>query len=239
MNKVFNNCCKGSANRAKYQKKIRFSSCFLYLFCIFEGKVTAYRNILHGGSEEGSVSKDVKDILAGRNEDGFTLADMDAVDVGLTPETHHNDEGIALEINLLRHLNDYTVDNKIRTVDKLTCWFRRVIGRAILRPYLIVNSFLGLFDVQFSRIAVGILAPEVVDTIGNIAGLLNFGQEYILLPIRRPLYLSISSVSVSPSSTSSTSPRLTATLSWSGTPLISQLSPMFGCAVQMPLNGAI
>jgi hypothetical protein len=41
--------------------------------------------VLHGGSEEGGVAEDVKHILACRDEDGFTLADVDAVDVGLPP----------------------------------------------------------------------------------------------------------------------------------------------------------
>ena len=45
------------------------------------------------------------------------MADMDAIDVGLTPEAHHNDEGVAVEIDLLRHLNHYTVYNKVRAVD--------------------------------------------------------------------------------------------------------------------------
>ena len=73
----------------------------------------------HGGREKCGISKNVKDILAGRNEDGFTLADMDAIDVGLTPEAHHNDEGVAVEIDLLRHLDDYTMYHEVGTVNKL------------------------------------------------------------------------------------------------------------------------
>ena len=40
---------------------------------------------LHGGRQEGGIAEDVEDILAGRNEDGFALANMNAVDVGLAP----------------------------------------------------------------------------------------------------------------------------------------------------------
>ena len=72
---------------------------------------------------------------------------MDTIDVGLTPETHYNDEGVAMEVDLLGYLNDNTVYNKIRAVDKLACRFRRVIRGTVLRPYLIVNSILGLFNV--------------------------------------------------------------------------------------------
>ena len=103
--------------------------------------------ILHGGSQEGGVSKNVKDVLAGRNENGFPLANMDTVDVGLPPKAHHNDEGVAVEVDLLGHLDDHTVHDKIRAVNQLACRFRRVIRCAVLRPYLIVNCILSLFDV--------------------------------------------------------------------------------------------
>ena len=82
-------------------------------------KMQFRKYLSHGGSEEGGISKNVKDILAGRNKDGLALADMDAVDVGLTPETHHNDEGVTMEIDLLRHLDDYTMYHEVRTVDEL------------------------------------------------------------------------------------------------------------------------
>ena len=42
--------------------------------------------------QERGVAEDVKDVLAGRDEDGLALTDADAVDVGFAPETHHDDE---------------------------------------------------------------------------------------------------------------------------------------------------
>lgn len=47
------------------------------------------------------------------------MADADAVDIGFAPQTHDDDEGVALEVNLCRYLYHYTMDDKVRTVDKL------------------------------------------------------------------------------------------------------------------------
>ena len=131
----------------------------------------------HGCREEGGVTKYVKDIFAGWHQDGLSLSDVDTVDVGLTPQAHDDDEGVAAEIDLLCHLNHHAVNNEIRTVDKLACRFCRVIRRAVFRPYLVVDSILRLLDVQFTWIAVGIFPPEIIDAVGNIARLLNFCQE--------------------------------------------------------------
>ena len=53
---------------------------------------------LHRGSEEGGVAKDIEDILTGRHEDGFTLMNLYAIDIGFSPKTDHDDERIAVEI---------------------------------------------------------------------------------------------------------------------------------------------
>ena len=41
----------------------------------------------------------------------------------------------------------------------------------------VVDSVLGLLGVEFARIAVGVAAVEVVNAVGDIAGLLNFSQK--------------------------------------------------------------
>ena len=73
----------------------------------------------HGSRKKCCVAEDVEHVLAGGNQDGLALADIDAIDVGLTPQTHHDDEGVAVEVNLLGYLDDDTMDNEIGTVDEL------------------------------------------------------------------------------------------------------------------------
>ena len=82
-----------------------------------------------------------------------------------------------MEVNLLGYLDNDAVDNEIGAVDELAGGLRGVVGRAVFGPHLVVDGSLGLFDVQLAGIAVGILAAEVVDAIGDVAGLLNLGEE--------------------------------------------------------------
>ena len=132
---------------------------------------------VHGSGEEGGIAENIEHILAGWHEDGLALTDADAIDVGLAPETYHDDERVAVEINLLGYLDDDTMDDEVGTVDELAGRLRRVVRRAVLGPHLIVDGLFGLFDVQLTGIAVGILATEVIDAVGDVAGLLNLSEE--------------------------------------------------------------
>ena len=73
----------------------------------------------HRGCQKSSITKNVKDILTGRHKDGLALADVDAIDVGITPQAHDNDKGVTMKVNLLSHLYDNMVNNEIGAVDKL------------------------------------------------------------------------------------------------------------------------
>ena len=75
-----------------------------------------------------------------------------------------------MEVDLLGDLYDHSVDHEVRTVG-------RVVRRAVLGPHLVVDGVLGLFDMQLTGIAVGIFAAEVIDAVGDVAGLLNLGEE--------------------------------------------------------------
>ena len=75
--------------------------------------------LLHRGGEEGSVAEDIEDVLAGRYQNCLTLTDLDAIDVSLSPKTDHDDERVAVEINLLGHLYHDPMHHKIGTVDEL------------------------------------------------------------------------------------------------------------------------
>jgi hypothetical protein len=74
---------------------------------------------LHRGSEEGGVAKDIEDILTGWHEDGFTLMNLYAIDIGFSPKTYHDDKGVAVEVNLLGNLYHYAMYHEIWTVDEL------------------------------------------------------------------------------------------------------------------------
>ena len=52
----------------------------------------SYRLLLHRGGEEGGVAEDIEDVLTGWHEDGFALADLNAIDVGFSPKTDHDDK---------------------------------------------------------------------------------------------------------------------------------------------------
>ena len=73
----------------------------------------------HCGRQEGGVAKDIEDVLAGRDEDGFALPDVDAVDVGCAPQADDDDEGVAMEIYLLRYLYYHAMHHKVWAVDEL------------------------------------------------------------------------------------------------------------------------
>ena len=74
---------------------------------------------LHRGSEEGGVAEDIEDVLTGRHEDGLALTDLYTVDIGLAPETDHDDERVAVEVDLLGNLYHYAMYHEIWTVDEL------------------------------------------------------------------------------------------------------------------------
>ena len=128
------------------------------------------------GQERG-VAKDIKYIFRGWHKQGFALANLHTVDIGLAPKTDDDDKRIAVEVDLLCHLYHHTVHHEIRTVDELGRGLCAVVGGAIFGPDLIVDSILGLLGVQFTRLAMRILASEVIDAIGDVAGLLNLCQE--------------------------------------------------------------
>ena len=74
---------------------------------------------LHRGGEEGGVAEDIEDVLAGRHKDRLSLTDLDAVDVGLSSKTDHDDKRVAVEINLLGHLYHHAMHHEVRAVDEL------------------------------------------------------------------------------------------------------------------------
>lgn len=118
--------------------------------------------------EESGVAEDVEYIFGGGYKKRFALTHFDAIDVSFAPEAHHHDEGVTMEVDLLSNLNDDAMDDEVWAVDQLRGRLCAVVGGAILRPYLIVDGIFGLFDMQFARLAVGILSAEVIDTIGDI-----------------------------------------------------------------------
>ena len=70
--------------------------------------------ISHRGSKEGCVAEDIEDVLAGRHENRFALTDVDTVDIGIAPQTDHDDKRITMKVNLLSHLNHHPMHHKMK-----------------------------------------------------------------------------------------------------------------------------
>ena len=67
--------------------------------------------------------------------------------------------------------------HEVRTIDELADGLRGVVAATVGRPYLVVDGILRQVDVQLTGIAVGILATEVIDAVGDVARLLYLGKE--------------------------------------------------------------
>ena len=132
---------------------------------------------LHRCGEEGGITEDVEDILGCGNEECFSLFDADAVDVRLAPEAYDNHERVGMEINLCSYLYDDAVDGEVRTVNEFGVGFGGIVRGTILGPNLVVDGLLGLLDMQFTGFAGCIDATEVIDTVGDIRGLLDLDEE--------------------------------------------------------------
>ena len=133
--------------------------------------------ILHGCGEECSVAEYIEDVFGCRNEERLALFDADAVDVRFAPEAYDNHERVGMEINLCSYLYDDAVDGEVRTVNEFGVGFGGIVRGTILGPNLIVDSFLGLLDMQLTRFAGSIDATEVIDTVGDIGRLLDLDEE--------------------------------------------------------------
>ena len=84
-------------------------------FCV----ISCPQKLRHCGRQEGRVAKDIEDVFTGRDEDGFTLTDIDAIDVSIAPQTDHDDERITMEVYLLSYLYDHAMYHEMRAVDEL------------------------------------------------------------------------------------------------------------------------
>ena len=132
---------------------------------------------LQRSCKESCVAEDVKHIFGRRDKECFSLFDTDAVDVRFSPQAYDDDEGICMEIHFSRHLHNDAVDGEVRAVNEFGVGFSGVVGRTVLRPDLVVNGLLGLLDMQFARVAVGVLTSKVIDAVGNVGCLLYLDEE--------------------------------------------------------------
>ena len=105
------------------------------------------------------------------------MFDTDAVDVRFAPKADYDYERVGLEVYFRGNLYDDAVDGEVRTVNEFGVGFGGVVGGTVLGPNLVVNGFLGLLDMQLTRFAGCIDAPEVIDTVGDIRGLLDLEEE--------------------------------------------------------------
>ena len=144
---------------------------------ISEPKEHFIKQKLHRSCQEGGITEYIEDVFGCRNEECFSLFDADAIDVRFAPEAYDNHERVGMEINLCSYLYDDTVDGEVGTVNEFGVGFGGIVRGTILGPNLIVDSFLGLLDMEFAWFAGSIDATEVIDTVGDIRGLLNLDEE--------------------------------------------------------------
>lgn len=62
-------------------------------------------------------------------------------------------------------------------MDKFRGGLGGVVAGAVLQPNAVVDGIFRLVDMQFAGVTVGILAPEVIDAVGDIRSLLDLGEE--------------------------------------------------------------
>ena len=132
---------------------------------------------LHSSRKKSGITEDVEDIFGGGNEECFSLFDADAVDIRFSPEADDDYERVGMEIDFCRHLHHYSIHREIGAVNEFGVGFGGVVRGTILRPHLVVNGFFGLLDMEFTGFAGCIDAPEVIDTVGDIRGLLDLDEE--------------------------------------------------------------
>ena len=82
-----------------------------------------------------------------------------------------------MKIDFCGYLYDDAVDGEVRTVDEFGVGFGGVVGGTILGPNLVVDGFFGLFNMQLTWFAGCIDTTEVIDTVGDIRGLLDLDEE--------------------------------------------------------------
>ena len=116
-------------------------------------------------------------VVAGRHQDGFALAYIYAIDVGLSSHAEDNDERINLVIDIHGLVHHHTINIEIGAMHQWRIEKSTVVGAAIFGINVIVDGILRLFDVEFAGIAVGVTTTIVIDAIGDVAGLLYFGNE--------------------------------------------------------------
>ena len=132
---------------------------------------------LHSCSKEGGITEDVEHILGSGHEKCLSLFDTDAVDVGFSPEAYDDHEGIGMEIHFRGDLHNDSVDDEVRAMDKFGVGFGGVVRGSIFGPYLVIDSLLGLLDMEFTRFALRVHAPKVIDAIGDVRRLLYLDEE--------------------------------------------------------------
>lgn len=101
-----------------------YAYCCLSLYYEYESdrgftQLSYIFSLANSCGQERGVAEDIQHILAGGYQNGFALANTDAIDVGLAPKTHNNDERVAVEVDLRSHLYHNTMDDEVGTVDQL------------------------------------------------------------------------------------------------------------------------
>ena len=103
--------------------------------------------------------------------------DVHAIDVGLTPQAHDHHKRVGLEIDLRGHLHHHAVNDEVWAVDELRYGLRAVVAAAILGPHLVVDGVARLLDMQLARLAMRVLASEIVHAVSDVGCFLNLSQE--------------------------------------------------------------
>ena len=119
----------------------------------------------------------MKLVVASWNKKGFALTNVHPIDRSLSSQTKDDDKRINLIIDIHGLMHHHTIDIEIGAMHQWSIEEGAVVSAAILGINVIIDGILGLFDVKFAGVAIGISASVIIDTIGDVAGLLYLGHE--------------------------------------------------------------
>lgn len=118
----------------------------------------------------------MEDTVTGRDEQGIALTDGGVTYLGAALGTEEDKEAVARGIDVGVALDIEQANGEIGTGDEGADGLCAVVGGAIVVVDGVVDGIASHVDVQLTGLAVAVATVEVVDAVGDVAALLDFGQ---------------------------------------------------------------
>ena len=137
----------------------------------------APRLSLQRSGEQRGLARKTERGGTGGDEEGLALADGGVAHESAALGTEEDKEAVARGVNGGVALDVEPTNGEIGTGDEGADELCAVVGGAIVVVDGVVDGIASHVDVQLTGLAVAVATVEVVDTVGDVAGLLNFGQQ--------------------------------------------------------------